>query len=182
LNLPNYLTFFRILLCPFFFTVLVSFEAGEDHLRLWALGIFLVAAATDALDGLLARIMRKRTRLGEFLDPLADKMLLLSGYLGLLYVEALRIRPPLWVTVTIFFRDAVIMGGTLIVFLLSGDLHIQTNLLGKLTTAFQMITLVAVLLEWQAALWLCYVTAGLTVASGVVYVAREVRRLSNLES
>ena len=179
MNLPNYITLFRIFLTPFFFTSLVSYQAGREHYRLAAFGILLVGSLTDALDGFLARVTKKRTRLGRFLDPLADKLLLLSGFLGLLFVTALPYRPPLWVTVTIVFRDMIIIFGLIVIFLMTKTVRIEPNLLGKSTTLFQMLTLLAILLKWPLSSFFWYVTAFLTILSCLVYIGRELRRFQN---
>lgn len=173
----NYITLLRILLTPVFFTALVSYEAGEEATRWFAFAIFVTATLTDALDGFLARVFKKKTSLGQFLDPLADKLLLLSGYLGLLFVEALAFRPPLWITVTIVFRDLIIILGLVMIYLMSGKVTIRPNLLGKCTTASQMATLVAILLNWRVSVPLWYVTAALTIASCVAYATRELKKL-----
>lgn len=177
MNLPNYITLFRILLVPFFFTALASYEPGMEHQRWTALAIFLTACLTDALDGFLARVTHQQSSLGRFLDPFADKLLILSGFLALLGVETLPYRPPLWVTVTIVFRDLVLIFGIVILFLVSGDVHIQPNLLGKLTTGFQMATLISIMaaLKISAVLW--YLTAALTILSLLTYLVRESKRL-----
>jgi cardiolipin synthase (CMP-forming) len=175
----NYITLLRIFLVPFFFTELVSYKPGQEHHRWIALIIFAIAALTDALDGFLARYTKTRTHLGKFLDPLADKLLLLSGFIGLLFVEALPYRPPLWLTVTIVFRDIVVVLGLIVLFLTNGILRIEPNLLGKSTTACQMITLIAILLNLQVAIVFWYATAILTILSCLVYMARELKGLKN---
>ena len=139
--------------------------------------LFAVAVSTDALDGFLARVTRKKTSLGRFLDPLADKLLLLSGFLGILFVNALPYRPPLWVTVTIVFRDIVIVSGLVVLYLMYGTIRVRTNFLGKLTTAIQMVTFIAILLEWRGAVPLWYTTAAVTILSGAVYVIRDLDKL-----
>jgi len=175
LSLANYLTLARILLIPFFFTALVSYQPGKEYYRWAAFGIFLTASLTDALDGFLARLTKHQTRLGRFLDPLADKLLLLSGYLGLLFVEALSYRPPLWITVTIVFRDFLIILGLILIYLLTGTVRVKPNYLGKCTTAIQMATLVAILLNWKIAILFWYLMAFLTILSCLVYVVREMK-------
>jgi cardiolipin synthase len=179
LNLPNYLTLLRIILVPVFFTLLVSYGQGEEHYRVWALLVFVIAALTDALDGLAARFMNQRTELGTFLDPLADKLLLLSGYLGILFVSSLPHHPPLWITVTIVFRDIVIVAGMLIIFLITKKVKpVNPHWLGKVTTFFQMAGLVAILLKHDAAVWLWNITALLTLLSGGIYVRRGIQALA----
>lgn len=175
MTLPNYITLFRILLVPFFFTALVSYEAGQEHYRWSALIIFIVACLSDALDGILARVLKKKSELGKFLDPLADKLLLVSGYLGILNRAAFPLCPPLWVTVTIVFRDMVIIGGLLLLYLVTGNISVKPNLLGKITTGFQMITLGTILVQWPMAEVLWYITAGLTVVSCLIYVIRDMK-------
>ena len=182
MTLPNYITLFRILLVPFFFTALVYYEPGKEYYRLVALGLFLTAAFTDALDGFLARITHKKTDLGRFLDPLADKLLLLSGFLGLLFVNSLPFRPPVWVTVTIVFRDIVILVGLILIYLISGTIRVQTNFIGKVTTFFQMATLTAILLEAPISILLSYTTAGITVLSCLLYMARDFKKLNPASS
>ena len=177
MSLANYITLFRILLTPFFFTSLLSYESGKEYHRWVAFGIFLAASLTDALDGFLARIMKRRTALGRFLDPFADKLLLLTGYLGLLFVDALPYRPPPWVTVTIVFHDIVIIAGLVGIYITTGKVTIQPNFLGKCTTVMQMTTLVAILLKRQIAVVFWYVTAVLTIVSCLNYVLREARKI-----
>ena len=180
MNLPNYITLFRIFLVPFIFTQLVSYGPGQERRRLVALTLLVTACLTDALDGFLARTLRQKTQLGRFLDPLADKLLILSGFLGLLFVpSSLPYHPPLWITVTIVFRDLVIVLGLSVIFLMKGQIEIQPNLLGKSCTAFQMATLCSILLRWNIAVPLSYITAFLTIASCGVYISRELKKLQN---
>lgn len=178
MSLPNLITLGRIFLVPFFFTELLSFHRGDPNHRWTALGIFVFASLTDVLDGFLARTTSGSTDLGKFLDPLADKLLLLSGFLGLLMVHDLPYTPPLWVTVTIVFRDLVVIIGMVIIFLITGTVRIEPNFLGKLTTAAQMITLILILLNWQYSFILWNLTALLTIASCFVYLARDMKKLT----
>ncbi len=180
MSLPNYITLIRILLVPFFFTALVSYGPSQERQRWIALILFITAAFTDALDGFIARLSKRRTALGRFLDPLADKLLLLSGFLGLLFVHHLPYRPPLWITVSIVFRDLVIIVGLVVIFLMNGTLRIEPNWVGKCTTASQMLTLIFILLQWPAAIYFCYLTAFLTIVSCVVYVVRDLPKLTAL--
>lgn len=177
MSFPNYLTILRIIICPFFFTALVSYESDRENYRLAALFLFLLAALTDAVDGFLARLLKQKTRLGIILDPLADKLLLLSGYLGILGVQALQYHPPLWITVAIVFRDLVILGGLIVLLIATGRVNVQPNKIGKLATVFQMLTLVAILLQAKLSVPLWNLTAFLTILSGVMYVARDLRLL-----
>lgn len=172
MSIPNYLTLLRILLTPVFFIALISYGPGKEHLRLFALWIFVVASLTDALDGLLARFLKQRTALGQRLDPLADKILLLSGFIGLFFVNALPYRPPLWITITIIFRDVFLLVGFFSLNFMAVKLEVVPNRWGKLTTASQMVLLCFILLEWPLAKPLAYLTAFFTIVSGVIYISK----------
>jgi cardiolipin synthase (CMP-forming) len=172
LSIPNYLTLFRILLTPVFFIALVSYAPEKEGLRFTALVIFVIAALTDALDGLLARFLKQRTALGQMLDPLADKILLMSGYIGLLFVASLPFRPPLWVTITIIFRDLILLAGFFALHFASVKVEVQPNVWGKLTTVSQMLLLCFILLEWPVAVPLAYLTVTFTIVSGMIYITR----------
>lgn len=175
--MPNLITLLRILIVPFFFTALLYYSPQKEYFRFWAFWLCLVGSLTDAVDGLVARIRKETSRLGRFLDPFADKLLLLSGYLGILLAANFPVVPPLWVIVTIVFRDLVIVGGLIVLFVSGGKIEVQPNLLGKVTTAFQMATLLSILLLLPISRWLWTVTAVLTILSGLTYVAREMRRI-----
>lgn len=172
MSIPNYLTLLRIILTPIFFTALVSYSPQKENLRLVALVLFVIAAATDALDGILARFLKQRTSLGQMLDPLADKILLISGYIGLLFVSTLPFRPPLWITVTIIFRDIVLLIGFFVLNFMAVKMEVQPNWWGKLTTASQMLLLILILLKWPAAMPLAYLTAFFTITSGLIYLSK----------
>ncbi len=175
--MPNLITLVRILIVPFFFTCLLYYQPQQDHLRFWAFALFLTASLTDALDGLVARLGKKISRLGRFLDPLADKLLLLSGYLGILFAKDFPLLPPLWVVVAIVFRDVIIVGGMVVLFLSGAPIDANPNFLGKLTTGFQMATILSILLLLPLSPFLWYFTAVLTILSGLTYIAREMKRL-----
>ncbi len=177
MSIPNFLTLFRILLTPVFFITLISYTPENEWLRLVALGIFAVAALTDALDGLLARFLKQRTELGQMLDPLADKILLLSAYIGLLFVPTIPFRPPLWITVTIIFRDLILLFGFFTLHFAAVKIEVLPNLWGKWTTASQMLLLCFILIEWPVAVPLAYVTVAFTIISGIVYIMRGLKFL-----
>lgn len=172
MSIPNYLTLLRILLTPIFFIALVSYTPEKEGFRLIALAIFVVAALTDALDGLLARFLKQRTALGQMLDPLADKVLLVSAYIGLLFVAALPFRPPLWITITIIFRDLILLVGFFALHFASVKIEVQPNIWGKLTTVSQMLLLCFILLEWPVAIPLAFLTVTFTIVSGIIYITR----------
>ncbi|MGH7255769.1 MAG: CDP-alcohol phosphatidyltransferase family protein, partial [Nitrospirales bacterium] len=134
LNLPNSLTVLRILLIPVFISFLV-YEQYE-----YALVVLLVAGLTDGLDGTIARVANQRTRLGAYLDPLADKLLLTSGFITLATLHLV----PLWVAILVVSRDLILMAGTLLAKLTESRVDISPTMLGKGTTLFQLIYLILV--------------------------------------
>ena len=174
--MSNLITLLRILIVPFFLSTLLYYSPEKDYLRLWAFGLFLIGSLTDAVDGLFARLRKETTRLGQFLDPVADKLLVLSGYLGLLFAKNFPLLPPLWVIVTIVFRDLILVGGLTVLFTSGSAIEVRPNFLGKLTTGFQMATLLSILLLLPGSTWLWNFTALLTIASGFSYVSREMKR------
>ncbi|OGX13548.1 MAG: hypothetical protein A2351_01590 [Omnitrophica bacterium RIFOXYB12_FULL_50_7] len=177
MSIPNYLTLFRILLTPIFFITLVSYTPEKEGLRLVALAIFVIAALTDALDGLLARFLKQRTALGQMLDPLADKILLVSAYIGILFVSALHFRPPLWITITIIFRDLILLIGFFTLHFAAVKIEVLPNIWGKLTTVCQMLLLCFILLEWPVTIPLAFLTVAFTIVSGIIYITRGLKFL-----
>ena len=176
--MPNLITLIRISIVPIFFTTLIYYQPAKDYFRSIALGLFCFASFTDALDGYIARTRKQITQLGRFLDPLADKLLITSGYLGIFLAEGYPLVPPYWVVVLIVFRDLIIVGGLIVFYVSSSNAEVAPNFLGKLTTAFQMATMIPLLLLLPASALLWNVTAGLTVASGLSYVIREMKTQS----
>jgi len=173
-SLANKLSLFRILLVPAFVVCLLYYRAGEsDWLRWLAAGFFVVGVLTDAVDGYVARAERQATRLGSILDPAADKLFLVTAFLCLSLIstlpDSMRFQP--WVPILVFSRDLLIVLGWLLIVLVTGDLRAQPSRLGKATTFFQMLTIVAALFGWSfvhpALLW---TAMGLTVLSGIGYM------------
>jgi cardiolipin synthase len=166
MTVPNLITTLRIILVPVFVIYLIN---GDLKL---ALMVFVVAGISDGIDGLLARLFNQKSRLGAFLDPLADKILLISAFVGLAAVGLL----PSWVTVTVISRDILILLGVLVFFLNRMDLTIRPSLLSKITTCFQFFTVLAVLSRHLLSghtgyfTFLFYATAFFTISSGLHYM------------
>jgi cardiolipin synthase len=137
-----------------------------------------MAIATDALDGIMARSTHQQTELGTFLDPLADKLLLLSGFFGIAFSEAFQFKPHIWIVIVIVFRDLFIICGLAIIFFTTNRMQVRPNFLGKLTTFFQMLTLLAVLSQWQYLNLISFLTVGLTILSSVAYLVRGIKILN----
>ena len=140
LTLANQLTILRIMLVPAFVLLLVYERLGT------ALLVFLVAGITDALDGLAARLSGQRTSLGAWLDPMADKLLLVTTFIMLtLPAVPLTNHLPVWLTVLVISRDVVIVAFVAIVNLAMGPRTFTPSLLGKSATAAFILTSVVIL-------------------------------------
>ncbi|UCH91072.1 MAG: CDP-alcohol phosphatidyltransferase family protein [Nitrospirota bacterium] len=174
INLPNSLTVLRILLVPVFVGLLLY-----EHYEV-ALITLLIAALTDILDGMVARITDQRTRLGEYLDPLADKLLLMSAIITLSVLNFI----PVWAVIVVVSRDAILLAGTVVANLTETNINISPTALGKATTFAQICYVIAVMLHVTKQvpdflvgpfLW---VMVGLTMGSGVHYLLRGVQYLN----
>jgi cardiolipin synthase (CMP-forming) len=179
MTLPNYLSLLRIFLVPVFFIFLTYYDVEHPYFRVWALSIFLLASLTDALDGFIARRFKMKTPLGTFLDPLADKLLLLTAFLGIQFAEAFTLKPPLWIVIIIVFRDIFILGGLVAVFMTTRYRSITPNLIGKTTTLFQMMTIISVLAELSISPYLWSCTAITTIISAISYLKRGIDLVSH---
>ncbi len=179
LTLANQLTILRIVLTPAFVLLVVYGYLGS------ALLVFMVAGATDALDGLIARRAGQRTSLGAWLDPMADKLLLVTTFIVLtLPGIPLTNHLPLWLTVLMISRDVVIVGVVAIVNLAVGPRTFTPSIWGKLATAAFIVTCVVVMyfnylqrpsIAVDAGIWL---SLALTLVSSADYFVR-MRRLVN---
>jgi cardiolipin synthase len=172
LTVANQLTILRMALTP---VLLVLILSGRHA---WALVVFVVAGLTDLLDGLFARWGHQRTTLGAMLDPVADKVLLSSSYVALTWGRALPCPVPDWLTVTVLSRDAMIIVGVVVINLTVGRRVFHPSLLGKVSTACQVVTAGLVLAAnaaghgWPALEWLFWLTLVLAVASAGDYVRK----------
>lgn len=166
MNWANRLTIFRILLVPFFITAILYHRLDIAFIA------FLVAAITDGLDGYIARAFDQKTKLGAMMDPLADKLLIASAFLSFSLVSGLPdyLRMPIYVPMIVISRDALILMGIGVIYLTNGDVEFKPTWISKVTTVFQMLTIIALLLRFVYSSWLWTITAGLTVISGIDYV------------
>jgi len=166
MTVPNLITIIRIILTPVFIISLM----GEQFLT--ALIIFLACGVSDGIDGMVARLFKQKSRLGTFLDPLADKILLVSSYVVLAVIRSL----PGWLAVMVLARDFLILLGVLIISLNRVDLKVKPSIVSKVNTCFQFITILAVLsqpyLTFRPSLYsfLFYTTGLLTIISGLHYI------------
>ncbi len=182
----NKITILRILLVPFFVVqVLYYLEEGNELFRLLAILSFAIAAVSDGVDGYIARRYHQRSELGAILDPLADKLLLVSGIILLSLDNRPHLaRLPLYLAGTVFGRDLLILVGTGVIYYICGKVAIRTHWIGKIATVLQMISVLWTLLNWTTD-WLSQclhfwvISATLcTGISGLIYVRDGVRQLS----
>jgi cardiolipin synthase len=178
----NKITILRILSVPFFIVqVLYFLDSGDDQYRWMAFFSFAVAAVSDGVDGYIARRYNQRSELGAILDPLADKLLLVSAVVLLSQRHQPYLEPiPLWLTATIIGRDVIVAIGIGVVHYTCGKVNVRPHFIGKMATVFQMITVIWILLKWDHD-WLRVWLAGAgicTAISGLLYVIDGVRQLS----
>lgn len=177
MNFPNFLTLLRIALAPVLFSLLVyDFEINAQIPKL-ALIIFTTAIFTDVLDGFFARFWNQQTYLGAFLDPLADKILIVTAFLGIVLTRQPISQPPLWLTGLIFLRELVILCGFFTFFWLKRQADFSPNRLGKITAACQMALIAGCLVNFDNLPVLGMIVAALTMVSCVVYTWRGIKKL-----
>ena len=171
MNLPNKLTLFRVILIPFFvfFFLAPYFEGYGNYI---AVAIFIVASITDFLDGKIARKYNLVTNFGKFMDPLADKLLVCSALICLIQLELI----PAWVVIIIIAREFIISGFRLVAS--DNGVVIAASYWGKFKTAFQMLTVIVLILNIPNKVFiilgtvLIYVSLALTVISLIDYIAK----------
>ncbi|MCX2683138.1 CDP-diacylglycerol--glycerol-3-phosphate 3-phosphatidyltransferase [Campylobacter sp. MIT 21-1685] len=166
MNIPNFLAILRIILAPLLFFFLCShFEnVHQSWINYFSALIFSIAALTDFFDGFIARAWKQKTQLGEILDPLADKMLILAAFLGLLLLG----RANQWAVYLILVREFFITGFRVV--LLSENYNISASFSGKLKTAFQMVAIIFLIMEWSFGNVLLFIALVLTLYSGCEYI------------
>ena len=167
LTVPNQLTLLRMVVLPF---VLISMIYGHHTLSLW---LFAAAAVTDGIDGIVARRFNQKTELGQYLDPIADKLLLSSCFVAQSVIGTI----PWWVTILVLLRDVVIVATVLVVLLATSMRGFPPSMFGKANTVIQIATLTTVLVNnvvlmdraTEVIAVLVWMTAITTVLSAVHY-------------
>jgi cardiolipin synthase len=175
-TVPNLLTMFRMALIPVFVSLLFSRKFG------WALAVFVLAGITDGLDGLLARRLNQGSQLGTILDPIADKLLLVTSFI-VLSIPVISPQPlprhfpvPFWVTVAVISRDVFIVVGAAAINIVTGFRHFRPSWLGKINTTVQILGIAAILIaasypSLSGYLPTVYTTVfGFAILSGVHYI------------
>lgn len=171
MNLPNYITLARIVMVPFFIGLMIY-----HHYRL-ATVVFLAACVTDALDGMIARLRNQKTDLGAFLDPIADKLLIVSAFVTLVLRGIL----PVWLVMIVVSRDVILVLGSVVIYYTGHEFQARPSIIGKATTFLQLLVVTLSLVfkiysintPWVQVLY--WMTAGFTIASGIQYIARGTR-------
>jgi len=172
LTLPNFISMTRMAITPFFVL------AVNDHNFRLALWIFVIAGLTDALDGWLARKLGSQSLVGEYLDPIADKLLLTVAYIALTIPQGQQVVIPLWLAILALFRDFLIMLVALILFVVEDIQRFPPSVLGKATTFAHVATVSIVLVANVYAIpsWIpgtCfYMSFALVILSGFNYLYR----------
>jgi len=185
MTVPNLLSILRMGLVPLFIIAIIEGDSPR------ALAIFVVAGVTDALDGFIARFWEQQTLLGTYLDPIADKLLLTSAYVVLSIPALNPVLPiPMWVTGLVIARDVLIVVMAMSMYLATGVRSFPPTGIGKVTTMLQIATVAVLLLGattggfsgfTTTATALIYLTAGLTVTSGLGYILRAYRMNGEIE-
>ena len=178
----NKVTIFRILLIPIFVVETVYYgKTGLEWHRLAALLCFAFASICAGVDGYIARRYHQKSELGAILEPLADKLLLLSAIIVLSfdYEPRLDTMPP-WFVGTIIGRDLLLLIGLAVIQMMVGKVHVRPRVLGKIATVLQMMVVLWILLKWNEA-WLFYFSLSAAICtgiSGLLYVWDGTRQLS----
>ncbi|HYG24932.1 MAG TPA: CDP-diacylglycerol--glycerol-3-phosphate 3-phosphatidyltransferase [Verrucomicrobiae bacterium] len=182
----NKVTIVRILLIPFFVVEVLYYQnTGEELHRLFAVLAFALAAVCDGVDGYIARRYNQKSELGAMLDPLADKLLLVSGII-LLSIDKPHLGAiPMWLTGIIIGRDLLLLVGLAVIQMTVGKVTVRPRITGKVATVLQIICIAWLLLKWDAAagaIWFrvwTYAAAFCTGLSGLLYVRDGMKQLSS---
>jgi CDP-diacylglycerol--glycerol-3-phosphate 3-phosphatidyltransferase/cardiolipin synthase len=178
------ITLFRILLIPVFIGTAIyygdSVSQGQanETLRWATIGIFALAALSDALDGYVARAFNQKSRIGAILDPLADKLLLLSAILTLSFT-GWRQHFPLWFPILVIFRDLASIGGAFLINHLVGKCHIQPHWTGKVATFAQFAAVLWLMLDIPQLILITIVAGVFTAVSGFLNLAAGIRQVTH---
>lgn len=175
INIPNLITFIRIVIIPLFVTSLVYKRYD------YALMLFFIASISDMLDGLLARITGQKTQFGAFLDPLADKSLLITSFILFTVYGWI----PLWLTIIVISRDFIVIIGWILLYLVSHVTKVEPSIFGKLAIASQLILIAYILFSINANLppiniFGYFIVAALTIISGIQYIYNGLRQASGV--
>lgn len=175
MTIPNIITLIRFLLVPAIIFCLMKDMVG------WALAVFVIAGVSDGVDGFIARQFDQRSELGAYLDPLADKLLLVSVFVVLGYMDEL----PLWLVIAAVSRDALIVGGVMLSTIMGNPVAMHPLFISKANTAVQIVLAILVLGQLAFSIeggWLRFalviVSGVLTAGSAAAYLVAWMRHMS----
>ncbi len=166
MTVPNLITTLRIILAPIFIIYLINDQF------LSALIVFLLCGVSDGLDGFVARVFNQKSAIGRYLDPLADKIILVAAFIVL---AARGLLPP-WLAVMVIARDVLILLGVLMLYLMGASFVVKPSIVSKITTCLQFVIPIAVLsrdylaLPTGSTMFLYLLTAAFTISSGLHYM------------
>src|SRR5271155_2982148 len=178
------ITILRLILVPVFVTFIVTYTDSDPRDEAWryaAIGVFLLASISDAVDGYLARHWNQGSALGALLDPIADKLLLFAALVTLSVIPLNHLRPfPIWFPAIIISRDALLLGGYCILRHFQVPVDIRPHWAGKASTVFTLMAIGAVLFKMGASaiLYLCMLGAGFALVCTLIYVRQGLNLLS----
>lgn len=180
MNLANKFSFVRLFLTPIFVLAVLYYRKNNLLFANLPLIIFALAIITDGVDGYIARRYGQTTRLGAVLDPLADKFLLIIAFITLTFTKTIppHLRIPPWVLIIVLTRDIFILIGAAVIFMMFEYIEFKPSALGKITTFFQMTTVLSVLLRFRYSYIIWTTAVAFTVASGIHYLIRTNRILN----
>ncbi|MDO8525599.1 MAG: CDP-alcohol phosphatidyltransferase family protein [Candidatus Omnitrophota bacterium] len=175
MNLANRITITRIILTPLFIAAVVY---GRMNI---ALILFAAAVISDGLDGFVARSMDQKTFIGTILDPVADKILLISAFICLTLIKSIPegLRLPPYVPIVVISRDAIIVLGSILIHVVKGGVKIAPSFWGKFTTFFQMMTVVSILVQFKYSFYIWNAATILTIISGIDYMLKGSQTLND---
>lgn len=179
MNVPNLISLARLLLVPLIIHLIMNAHYG------WAFTVFVLAGLSDAVDGYIAKHLNQTSTIGVLLDPLADKALIVSVFVALGYQNLIDDL----VVILVVFRDVLILGGVMLLFLLRGTAHVHPAMVSKINTGMQMFFATVVLAEtglgfelgWPVEA-LSYCVIATTVVSGGWYLVAWARQLASVEA
>ena len=178
----NQVTIARILLVPFFIMAVIYYvKTGNETYRWLAISCFGLAAISDGIDGFIARHFNQWSELGTVLDPLADKLLLVSGIVMLSLHNEPYLQPiPVWLTVIVLSRDVILICGYALIHFMAGGMQVKPHLTSKVATVLQMASVLWVMFKWneRGLYWVGLGTAAFTGGSALIYIFAGIRLLA----
>ena len=178
----NKVTICRILLVPFFIMAVIYYlKTGAEFYRWFAISCFALAAISDGIDGFIARHFNQWSELGTILDPLADKLLLVSAVVLLsFHNERHLLTIPIWLTVTILSRDVILLLGFALVHFVAGGMKVKPHFTSKIATVLQMAVVLWTIFKFdaRAQYWISVAAAVFTGISGLIHIFAGMRLLA----